>query len=293
MLFAQHSAFVLASGVRLNAEESALSIDTDSQSAKLIRRGGLLLVNGSLGDKQNGWFILDTGSPGLLINDPSISEKGADGTIGGATGQTPFQVLQVSKLQVAGLTQSNISALALDLSFTEEHLDLKILGVIGFAQLKDFPVHVSLSQNSLCFGESRNATTSKTMLAQYDFELAGHLPILEASIGGQALDFVFDTGSGVNVIDEAYFESMEDNMRGRPASRTFAGIDNNPTQVPCALLRSIQLKERVHTDRPFLFANLADVQAEVPSVAGLLGPAFWKSQSFTIDYLRSQLTAYK
>lgn len=293
MLHAQHAAFVMAGGVSLSAEESFLSLEEETQSTKLIRRAGLLLVEGTLDDTKQGWFILDTGSPGLLINDPSISTLNSDGNIGGATGQTPFQTLNLAKLQIAGLTQTNVSALALDLSFTEAYLETEILGVIGFAQLKDFPVHVSLSQNSLRFGESRMDESGKTQFAQYDFELTGHLPILEANVGGQALDFVFDTGSGVNVIDQAYFESLEEHMRGRPATRTFAGIDNNPTDVPCALVRLTLLEEEAYTDRPFLFANLADVQAEAPNVAGLLGTAFWKSQSFTIDYKHNRLIAYK
>jgi len=293
MLHAQHVAFVMAEEMSLSAEESELSLDEEVQTTKLIRKAGLLLVQGTLDETAQGWFILDTGSPGLLINDPTITALQADGKIGGATGQTPFQRQKVSKLQVAGLTQLNVSALALDLSFTETHLDVDILGIIGFAQLKDFPVHVSLSQNSLRFGESRMVENGNTLLAQYDFEFAGHLPILEANVGGNALNFVFDTGSGVNVIDQAYFESLEDHIRGRPATRTFAGIDNNPTDVPCALVRLTLLEDEAHTDRPFLFANLADVQAEAPSVAGLLGPAFWKSQSFTIDYQHNRLIAYK
>ncbi len=293
MLFAQYPAFVVAGGVSLDAQKSVLSAQEDFQTANLIRKGGLLLVEGQLDDTREGWFILDTGSPGLLINDSSIDVSTSDGSIGGATGQTPFQARQIDKLQVAGLIQTEVSALALDLSFAEAHLNEEILGVIGFAQLKDFPVHVSPSQNKLGFGESRMSSTQKNELTKYDFTLSGHLPILEANVGGQLLDFVFDTGSGVNVIDHSYFKKLEEHIRGRPATRTLAGIDNNPTEVPCALVRLTLLEEEAYTDRPFLFANLSDVQSEAPNVAGLLGPAFWKSQSFTIDYQRNQLTAYK
>jgi len=270
-----------------------LSLSPDKQTAELIRKGGLLLVRGITDDVNEGWFILDTGSPGLLINDPSVGDPQADGHIGGATGQTPFQVSQVEKLQIAGLTQTNVSALALDMRFAEAQLGKKILGIVGFAQLKEFPVHVSLAQNSLRFGESGMTQNGKSPIAQYDFSLTGHLPILEAIVGGQSLDFVFDTGSGVNVIDQAYFASLEDHLRGRPATRKLAGIDNNPTEVPCALVRLTFLDDEAHSDRPFLFASLSEVQAEAPNVAGLLGPAFWKSQSFTIDYTRNQLIAYK
>ena len=293
VLFAQHTAFVLAGGVSLDAQKSMLTTQEDLQTTKLIRKGGLLLVEGKLDNSEKGWFILDTGSPGLLINDPSITSLTSDGSIGGATGQTPFQTTQVGRLQVAGLIQTKVSALALDLSFAEAHLNEEILGVIGFAQLKDFPVNVSLSQNELGFGESRISSTGVDDIAKYDFTMSGHLPILEANVGGQWLDFVFDTGSGVNVIDQSYFKTLEDHIRGRPATRTLAGIDNNPTQVPCALVRLTLLEEETYTDRPFLFANLSDVQAEAPNVAGLLGPAFWKSQSFTIDYQHNQLIAYK
>ncbi len=293
MLFAQHAAFVLASEVSLKAEESILDVRAQSASAELIRKGGLLLVKGNLNDQKEGWLILDTGSPGFLINDPTVTSANADGQIGGATGQIAFQSRQLNKLQVAGLTQTNVSALALDMSFAEEQLGEKILGVIGFAQLKEFPVHISLLQNTIRFGESKIAQGQGIDKRAYDFGLVGHLPILEANVGGQSLDFVFDTGSGVNVIDQTYFETLEEHMRGRPATRTFAGIDNNPVEVPCALVRLTLLEEEAHTDRPFLFANLADVRSEAPNVAGLLGPAFWKSKSFTIDYQRNQLIAYK
>jgi len=292
-LLAQHSAFVLANSVSLDVEESVLTDEHGSPSAELIRRGGLLLVKGTINQSEEGWLILDTGSPGLLINDPTVSIIDADGTIVGATGQTPFQERGLETLQIAGLTQTNVSALALDMGFAEAQLGINILGIIGFAQLKDFPVHVSLSQNSLRFGESRMEELGKEQYTQYDFSLTGHLPILEANVGGQALDFVFDTGSGVNVIDHSYFDEIEAHFRGRPATRTFAGIDNNPTQVPCALVRLTLLEEEAHTDRPFLFANLSEVQSEAPNVAGLIGPAFWKSQSFTIDYQHNRLIAYK
>ncbi len=260
------------------------STSIESTPTHLLRREGLLLAEATV-DGNTGYFIIDTGSPGLLLNG-AVAKRQREGELAGTGGETPFARVLVERLQLGGLVQTGVVGLQIDMSYTEAVLGLKLLGIIGYQQLSSGVANFSLSQNKLWFGERAEDSAESTY---YPFSLLGHLPILQASVGETTLNFAFDSGSSVNLIDLAHLPAMETSLRGRPATRTLAGVDNQPQDVKCALVRLTFVAQDFFRDRPFLFVDLAHLRDEAPTLAGLLSPNFWDAVDFSIDYSNQRL----
>ena len=267
-----------------------------SSSAALTRAGGLLLVEGYLdGTAAPALFIVDTGAPGLLVHG-EVDATSATGTLAGATGRGYFRAERYASLRVGALHQTDLAGLVVDLSGLREALELPVAGVIGYAQLAAAPFRFDLRQNRLHVGPTEPGKTDEQLNAQaYGFELRGHLPVLRATVGDTDLDLAFDTGSGVNVLAREHLARLRGHLRGRPATRRLAGLDDHPREVPCALVRLTLLDEEAHRDRAFLFADLEAfdyLHARDGAVSGLLGPDFWEAPGFEIDFESRRLTFF-
>ena len=295
----QDRAYVVEATAAAFAKTSSLVADQDAE-ARLLRRDGQLLIEAEVGGV-SGYLVLDTGAPSLILSNTHFAHGPASEILTGATGSLAFTRATIDTLRVAGLRQLNVPAMVAELRFDTDNLSLPVLGLMGYAQLKDFPAVVSLRSNTFSFvDEIRDPGTTAQVLAEaetsnlrtgaYSFEMRGHLPVLTAQVGEESLDFAFDTGSGVNIIDASYFEQLSADFRGRPAKRLLAGIDAHPTEVSCALVRLTLLEDEAHRDRPFLFSNLAALQDPELGLSGILSPAFWRASEFVVDYANATVT---
>ena len=256
----------------------ATSEVSDARPAALRRVNGMLLAEGRV-DGAAGYFIVDTGSPGLVLN--RVPEH-SSGELTGATGRAAYAKTQATTLELAGLTQTHVPALAVDMRYTEAQLGVAVLGLIGYQQLRAAPVTIALSQNQLRFASPAQEPGSDA--TTFGFDLLGHLPVLEAQLGDEQLTLAFDSGSSVNLIDADQLPRLRQALRGRPATRRLAGVDSHPVEVPCALVSLTFVDETDFRDRPFLFVDLTAIRAALPSLNGLLSPAFWQRSDFVLDY---------
>ena len=284
---AQGLSYAVTTSVALTPTESSI---VDDRPAQLRRVNGLLLVRGEL-DGTEGYLIVDTGSPGLVLN-AAIDHSSAFGELSGATGTTAFAKTEVKELRVAGLRQLGVPALQLDMSYTETQLGVPLLGLIGYQQLSAAPVEIRLSDNELRYRSNHAPALDGLGTSSFSFTLLDHLPVLQAELGDQTLALAFDSGSSVNLIDESHLLSLKTAFRGRPATRTLAGVDSHPVEVPCALVSLTFVDQSDFHNRSFLFVDLSDVRTEIPELSGLLSPSFWDSVDFTIDYQGQRLVLH-
>jgi len=163
---------------------------------------GLILVTATL-EGVDGSYIFDTGASHLTLN------KRVDrGDFELLTVDNQFQgsEIHINHFQFSNVLMKNQYAWQMDLSFVEDLIDRPIAGIFGNELLKDYNVFIDFESSEIelsnIYEESFNID-----LGQYNFTTVkiinriDHMPIVEAIVDGQKLNFIFDTGAAISVID--------------------------------------------------------------------------------------------
>ena len=284
-LRAQDLSFAAAAGAgAMGVAETSLVPGTDP--AELVRKAGVLMVRGRV-DGAAGWLVLDTGAPGLIVHDGGDASHESTGTLSGVSGVGAYAKTEVATLELGALRQRGVEALAVNLTHLRLATGLDVIGVVGYAQLAAAPVRIDLPGARFIVGEDVGYTDVESRIP---LRLIGHVPSVRARVGDRALQLGFDTGSGVNVLDDDLLPALREHLRGRTATRTLAGITDDPIEVPCGLVRLSLVAEDEYRDRAFLFAPLDHLAAALPGLDGLLTPGFLGAVDFTLDYGRGAVT---
>ena len=266
-----------ASRVTFSADHTAFG----EVAGVLVRRHDLYFVYG-YADRDTGYFLLDTGAPGLLLHTESLAHD-RDVALAGTTGEVSARTATVAELAVANLRQRGVSALRLDLSALREAVGTDVVGVIGHAQLAEAATEINFRDRSIDFSASESGAAATTG-TEYDFVLDGHLPTLPVSMGDAELRLAFDTGSEVNVLDHHILPQLREDLRGRPAEKHVSGVDARVARVPYALVRLTLLGDDQYRDRAFAFLPWGGFRQNLPQLDGLLGADFWGAERVTLDY---------
>jgi hypothetical protein len=174
--------------------------------------GNLVLVEAEL-NGQKGFFILDSGAPGLKINAKhlkmSASARTVESTSGGITGELgEVQLQTIQKFEWNNIQVKNIQVEAFNLSHVEQAKNHKILGLIGYEVFRDFEMLLDYRAFQVVLYELdnkgdriayRNLDTTPT--DTIPFKMAGHVPILRVKVDEFHLRFGLDTGAELNVLD--------------------------------------------------------------------------------------------
>ena len=287
MATAQSVSYVVGAGAVDARAMKAGATHTDADLAhRVIRRSGLWLVAGTAG-RDTGVFLLDTGAPGLLLHRAPSPQAIATERLEGATGQVLATRFEVPSLEVANLRQTSVPAIGIDLTAARELLGEDLIGIIGYAQLADQRVQLDFRHRTIRFGESPPTTAEGRV---YEFDFQAHLPTVRIGVGERAYDLAFDTGSEVNVFDDALLPELNESLRGRPSYKDVSGVDANVERAPYALVRLALLEDDHYSNRPFAFLDLDGLRQNLPALDGVLGVDFWGVDALVIDYPNRRIT---
>jgi len=89
---------------------------------------GLILVQAKVNDKENGWFIYDTGAYEVLINGKSNYTTADFSNVNGAISS---QQVHVRSIELGNYRKFGIKAFKTDLSALEDYLSIKLAGILG------------------------------------------------------------------------------------------------------------------------------------------------------------------
>jgi len=182
----------------------------NSTTVPLKKAGNLLLVDATV-DGVSGVFVLDTGAPGLVLNETYFREGmptyGASG--GGITGNKIKRTTKKVKIfEFSGLVFENIKADVINLRHIENAKGVKVLGLIGAKFINDFEVIIDTRKMSMKMvvvdrkGEYVEPYKDENV---YDIEqkamLFNNVVVSYIPIGGKKVCFCLDTGAERNIID--------------------------------------------------------------------------------------------
>lgn len=224
--------------------DPAITFDTSSATLRFLRAGNLILLKAKA-DTTEGYFILDTGAPYLILNMtyfrdyPSISFS-EDGEQGGITGSvTAYAPTKLEKFSLGPFHYHNIHADRINLGHIESVKGVKILGLLGLQLFKKFEMIIDYETNTIYLHliSKKEAKTYKNEMLKdatshyvLPFVIQEHKMMVKATFGTKSLTFIIDTGAESNVIDsrlpnsilEAITVSRRVTLRGNGGARVDA-----------------------------------------------------------------------
>lgn len=176
-----------------------------------IKRIQNLIVVEARIDSIIGNFILDTGSPILVLN-KTYFRKGWDANLSAAnaTGNTvtPVMRTKVEDLAIRELYFENLPADINDLGHIENHRGIKILGLLGVSLFTSFEMVIDVHKSVMYLHkldekgmvpENEKIVKSEPSL-KIPFKLIRNTITVDVTVAGRKLVFCVDTGAEANAL---------------------------------------------------------------------------------------------
>lgn len=259
------------------------------QSLAFETQGAFILVRARV-DGVEGTYVLDSGAPGLIIN--GVVTEAVDSAV--ALDRVVYIGRdRVERLSWGPIEQRGVTAYVLDLRHLEASLGRPIHGLIGYEQLRQLPITIDYPGRELTFLRKRaEASEQGTVLK---FRLLGHLPLVDAEVGGQRALLGFDTGSGVNLLHDDYLHRLQGSSAELPDMQV-TGLGATAGRIARRSVGLTATSTLNWMNLPYGFADLARFRESGPGLGsedtqidGLLGKEWMQHRVITIDYARRRL----
>lgn len=250
---------------------------------------GLILLHLQVNDRP-GWFIFDTGAPGLVLNAEyyrSEIQKEAQVELVGIHGQVE-SVSQIDwHLKLNDFERTGREALVCDLTYLENNRNEQILGLIGLDVFQGY--YVSICYESHTFSISRSLSLPSESFQKIPIVRKENLCTVEIDAGSKKVCLIVDTGSESNIIDESVI-SHPNFPAKKIGEKELVGGDGNiiltdEVTIPLITLRNEKLPNQI-----FLVSQLGSLNktGEV-KVHGILGRPFFGSRQIIFDRMSRYL----
>lgn len=250
----------------------------------------MVIVQASV-NGDTGAFVLDTGSPNVVINSRNVSGL----RLAEANPQTQsgrHLAVKVNHFSWAGVEHQNMEAVAMDISHLESVSKQKILGVIGFDVLKQFELLFNFERNHLVLLPPRNNWMHRLNkpLHRLKFRLHGQLPVVKARVGRQRLRLGLDSG-GTNLMGEDVLSELKEESIGPMEQHKMLGFGHSSEYLKAAELHPLELDGQEFEATRFVFKDLPYLDEK--RIDGLLGLPFLGQFRFSINYSKGEIYFWK
>ena len=245
-------------------------------------------------------FILDSGSPKVILNSKYISERdttkktisSSEGVSGNISG---MDIMKVEELDFSGIKLNNQDVITLDLSHLEESLETDLYGLIGYELIKDYDIIFDYKKlkltliNPATFEKYRRENLTDATLQKIPFELEGHIPIVKSQIGNLTLTYGIDCGAESNLISDKLFETIKKHTRQIKID-TLIGAENQPKEVNKGKIKKTKIGTKSFKNLSTLFSDISHLNKGYKiDIDGLIGYEVLHKQKTLISYVRKEM----
>ncbi len=238
-------------------------------------------VNGTIGN-----FILDTGSPGIVINS-SAPEVSAEYTAAGVGGALAVGEITINHFKWGIIEKEELRGFTIDISHLEKNTGRKLAGLIGYEILQhyevffDYPNEIVKIYDAEHGSEFRGAAPATVV----PFQINGHLPVIEVQVGNKTAFLGLDSGAEVNLLHESFYKQLDKSYLGKKSKEKVVGLDQGELDVVAAELNTSAIKGHQLPAMRFLFLDLNGLSGRFESkLDGLLGFSFFQQHAVSINY---------
>lgn len=271
-------------------QSSSVALTADESLAlPLLQVKSLLLVEASLGTAE-GYYLFDTGAPGLLLNETYVEHAGGrslpDAVVDGATGAANVGRVLLPDFRLGGLRQRGVRAYVLTLDYLSEALGYEILGIVGRQQFDNVVVHLDARRSRLTFLE---AFGERDAAHEIRFGFEGHIPRLYARLDGLPVDLGFDTAAGIGVLDEATYARLRERSRAPESAIAIRGFGAVVDSTRRQRVRLVEVADGNWHDIAFAAVPRERFLDHGLRLNGLLGADWLARKEIVLDYRAGRL----
>jgi hypothetical protein len=284
------------------SNDPVLRSDSANSIIPFTRAGKLILIQGRA-DTTEGNFILDTGSPGLVLNNTYFREyfvtephNTSRRTITGEAGQTQQTVVRNFRLGNFNYIQAD--AELVNLGHLEQSKGVKILGLIGVSMFKQCEMIIDYANNVIHLhhiGKKERNTYQHAMLNDpakylvYPIDIRENRILVKTNIGNRDLQFVIDYAAETNIIDgrlpDKILDSVEINGR-----IILSGAGSRKIEALSGALSSLKVGGLQITGLPVVITNLENTCfGSMNCINGVLGYDFLSRYKLAFNFIKRKL----
>lgn len=276
----------------------SLPAETDVLTIPLKNAGRLFMFEAII-DNQSGNLIFDSGAAGLVMNRTYFRKyvKTDIQNSNGITGPVAeVETINLGKVNISGLTFTNIPASLADLGHIENRRGVKVLGLIGFEYFRDFEIVIDASNNELQLHriDSRGKRISETVMGfqpdiTQSFEMVKNIVFLKGTIGGKMLRFCLDTGAETNVISSHSSKAVL-NTISLDRKSNLSGAGQRSVEVLFGIMNDFNFGGHQLKDMETIITHLDALnEAYGVQIDGMLGYNFLTKGIICINFTKKQL----
>ena len=266
----------------------------DPVVTQLRRIGPLLATRGVIDGVDVGWFVVDTGASGILV-DSSIAEKLQRKPVGktrssAVGGLVDAEIYRCDRFEIAGCVADDAVLLAVGVRQLANLVGVEIAGLLGGDVLAAMPFALDMREETLTFYPSGDAAP-RPATQPHDIRLVKNCPAVRATLEGRPAWFEIDTGARGDVYaNGAFLGLFHDLLDGkRPVSALAFGLGGRQESYDVRL-SSVALLGRTFDDVEVTYTTAPEhVAADRMYVAGRIGTGLLRDARLTFDYDREQL----
>ena len=260
--------------------------------------GNSIFVSGSV-NGQSGNFLLDTGSPNLLLNKSyfkGIRQHAVGLNILDIHGQSQSASYYVVKeLRIADRKMKESHGLVVDLSALEQAKGITIAGIIGYSSLRNVEVVFDFDNWVLWIvpldrkGNRIAKIESFKMVESFKLKMSGHISYITARFNGKKLRLGIDSGSEVNMLNRRLVKRNRSNFEvtGHLIVR---GLTDVYLACGTGTLENIELQPGQKASLEVALADMYHLNECLGvSLHGLLGAPFLMQGKVSINFRKKRL----
>lgn len=270
-----------------------------------IKRVNRLLLIEARVDTLVGNFILDTGAPGLVLNNTYFRNywTSSDFVAANAANTAFGQVRNtwVNEFELKELRIEQIKARLTELGHIENRSNTRILGLLGVSILKSFVVTLDLHKNVLILQRpdkkgnvkySLSDIHEKPVLNRTPIRLANNTILMTGSIAGKKLLFCLDTGAEAHVLSSTLSTRVLSTISIVKRS-VLLGTGGSQIEVLAGTLQKITLGSSTYFNMNTIVSNLDGLgEAYGETIHGMIGYDFLTKGIVNINFVKKELCIY-
>jgi hypothetical protein len=282
-----------------------ISGDSVSCTIPFTRVGNLILIRAKA-DTTTGYFVLDTGAPGLVLNITYFRNYPAAGTAEGRgiTGSTDVGVRStVDSLRLGSVRYSHMDADLINLGHIENSKGVRIYGLLGMELFMHFEVIIDYGASLIylhLIGKKESGTykspqlTDTSAYSTIPFDITDKRIIVIMYLNGKKLKFIIDSGAETNVLDSRLpakvFQQVEITRKV-----LLGGSGSHKVEALYGDIKGLRIGDRDITTLPILITSLQSMcdAYNTSCLDGMLGFDFLSLHKIGFNFVNHKMYIWK
>lgn len=253
-------------------------------------------------NESNGYFLLDSGSPHLILDTKHVTNQRKDPTGFYSTDLSGSTKTTLSKtsvhLKVGDIEKRNQIAFLIDLGPIEKSKGIDLLGIIGYKFLKHFETVIDYLRKEITFfpldrkGDRITPSELHTYPDQiFALKKSRHFLYLEALVNEETLKLGLDFGAEISVINKNTVRKFKKSFAPSHGA-TLVTFNGKRSGVNVGTLQQVYIGNTA-VDLEAIVTNLDAInQNLVKKLDGLLGNGFLSRHKIAVNYKKQTLSIW-